>query len=126
MGDANPETKHASEVWEELVEELERATARLEQVGTTDLLALAQAMNARSQAVARVREFATSCPQAITPRLLERLQADYARGAAILDRLRVMQSNTRAEVAQLAERLQRLQGFAPRIPPVIRHVDYRG
>ncbi len=126
MGDANRDPSQGCALWQELIKELEQATAQLEHLASGDLLALAQAVQLRARAIAKVHEYATRYPPPATPELLRRLQADYARGALILERLRVARANAQAEIAQLAERTQLWRSLRTSMPRFTRNVDVEG
>jgi hypothetical protein len=89
--------------WEEVVSNLERATARLTGLPPDDILAVAQAMNDRSIAVARLREFAAQPPEPISPHLLDRLKEDCKSGEAIATNLLLLRAAARAEFSRFAE-----------------------
>lgn len=111
-----------TQTWEEVVSELERATARLNGIPTEDFLEVAQAMNARSVAVARLREFAAQPSEPITPPMLNRLKKDCKNGEAIDRKLLLMRAAVRAEFSQAAEAgfmVRSLQGGRSESRPVV-------
>ena len=89
--------------WEEIVNELERATAQLHSVASDDFLEMADAMNRRSVAVQRLQELAHRPSSAIPPVLLERIQRDFRRGANLHEKLLLAQAAVRSEVSRVAE-----------------------
>ena len=89
--------------WEDVVSSLEHTTACLLGVQAEDFLAVAQAMNDRSVAVAQLREFAAQPSEPITPPLLSRLRQDFESGAAFSKRLLLARAAAHAELCRVTE-----------------------
>ena len=89
--------------WQEVIAGLEHTTARLSVVMADDFPAVAQAMNERSTAVARLREFAAQAPEPITPALLDRLKQDFESGAAFSKRLLLVRAAVHADLCRATE-----------------------
>lgn len=89
--------------WEQIVSELERATAKLAAAETRDLISLAQAMNERSLAVARLREAVAQPAAPVPPTLLDRIKSDIEAGAALAQRLLLLRAALRQEMGRVRE-----------------------
>lgn len=114
------------QTWEEVVENLERATARLADVRTEDFLEVAKAMNDRSLAVQQLRGFAEHPAVPIEPPLLDRLTADFKNGAAAAEKLILMRAAARSELSRLTERAHLMNCLASTAPRAHQHLDCTG
>ena len=112
--------------WEEVVEDLEQATARLAVVQTEDVLEVAEAMNDRSAAIQRLREFAEHPPAPITLRILYRLKADYDNGAAAAEKLMLMRAAARSELNRVTENAYLIRCLGATAPSIHKHLDCTG
>jgi hypothetical protein len=96
-------SREGSVSWEDVIVELERATERLLGTQADDFPAVAQAMNARSAAVARLSDFARQASEPLTPLLLDRLRKDFTAGAAFTQRLLLARAAAHAEFSRVVE-----------------------
>ena len=97
--------------WEQILTELEHSTARVAAVASQDFISLAEAMNERSLAVARLGEAIAEPVAPITPGVIERIKADFENGAVLTERLLLMRAALRADVGSMAENSQLLRSL---------------
>jgi hypothetical protein len=112
--------------WDDVVVELEEATARLDATSVDDFLAMAEAMNRRSLAVERLREFAREQPATIPLPVLDRIRDDSRRVLDAQERLLLHRAAARAEITRLTESSHLMRALARPNGRTARRVDCRG
>jgi len=109
--------------WEELVEELERATERLRAVPRGDLRAMPEAMNQRSVAVSRLLAHAREARGPAPEKIVERIRKDHESGVATREKLLLMRAEAHSEISRAAESSYLMRALQRKPQPKSRRVD---
>ncbi len=88
--------------WEEIVEELERSTARLARVAD-DFMEVSEALTQRAAIINRLHGLSKSPPEPIPVELLERIRLDFRNGTEAQEKLLLKRADTRGELTKMAE-----------------------
>jgi len=123
------ETHDLTPECQQLVQSLERATARLADLPARDAVEAPQAFEERRQAIAAIAGWIAAEREAsrpISPELAGHLIGDLDKGTGILVRMAISREAARLDLAKLVRELQVLRGLKNSSAPKTSTIDCQG